>query len=476
MSKELAAQLKAIRESKSQVNPDPSWVLENKKQLLSTITTSQETKEKTSFSANGLLESLSGILHIFVPNKLLLATRFSLTVFLVGIVAVGGWIASVSASQDSLPGEALYGVKLAAETTELLVATVIGSEEGKAATNLKHAAVKVEEFKKATNTKQAAASIKSLKKKIESANKSLEKTESKSPKQAVAIAKVVEEKTEEILLALGEKKDIIEPTELEKETEAGDEETENLEEIAEEEQESKDLTKEVGEVENLIQDTGVKAVEVLVKKKEDAEAGVNKEEVKEKIEKRIDRIVSEIEALDTELEETGILVSSSSTLSTIPVAKVVKEAETEEVTEEVVEENSSEEPEENNVEENINEEEIKNNDKEKTVKETVDEVGETTVEATKKAGETLVEVDSLIENDDLEGALQKVQELAEVKKTVKELVVEVKQVVNDAAKVVEEIENLENKEEPVDARPEASFDEVKEEMEDTVVEENNLEN
>ena len=53
---------------------------------------------------------------IFVPRQLVAAARMTLTFVLIGSVAVSGWIASVSASQNSLPGEALYVVDLATDT------------------------------------------------------------------------------------------------------------------------------------------------------------------------------------------------------------------------------------------------------------------------------------------------------------------------------------------------------------------------
>src|SRR3989338_8403054 len=123
MTDKLISQLQNLKSG--QLNPDRVWLARNRERLMATLGRAQhpDTERLT------LWQEVSGTMartsSIFVPRQLVAAARMTLTFVLIGSVAVSGWIASVSASQNSLPGEALYGVKLATEKTELIVATAI---------------------------------------------------------------------------------------------------------------------------------------------------------------------------------------------------------------------------------------------------------------------------------------------------------------------------------------------------------------
>ena len=351
---------------------------------------------------------------IFVPRQLVAAARMTLTFVLIGSVAVSGWIASVSASQNSLPGEALYGVKLAAEKTELIVATVI-SEEKTAATNLKHAAAKVEEYQNAKSRTQASQSIQSLKQKIESTNKSLTKIETKSSAEAVAVAKVVEEKTEQILNALGEKKGLSVGPEV---VSAGQERETSVTQ----------LTNEVAAVENLIEATGVKAVGVLVEQQQG--------ETKEKIERKLDRLASDLVKLDSEIGVTSQMVAASTTVA----ATVTTGASTASTSGHIdgtaaMSAGSTTVSVVGSVQ-MIGTPTTSSAASVAEVKEAVQAAGQKVDEAAKKGGETIEAAKTLIEQNDLKGALKKVQELGEVKQRAQAVVSEVKQVVSESVKTV----------------------------------------
>jgi hypothetical protein len=419
MSKKLISQLKNLRSYNGQVNPDRSWVVRNRQELLIKIeNSSQEDANVYPTYRERMWKEFSTVAHLFVPSRILVMARTSLTVTLVATVAVSGWIASVSASQDSLPGEVLYGVKIATEKTELIVASVIGSEESVAATNLKHAAKKVEEYKKAKSSKQAAVSIKSLKKKIESTSKSLKNTENQSSKKAVAVALVIEEKTSEILDALGVEAEINNQNDSEVEGQA-----------------EENLAKDVSEVEGLLEDAGVKAVKVLIEKNDevkDTRAG-------ERLEKKLGRIVTDLAELDIEIGNASDIVGSSTTLGNISLDIVsgttaVIELEENETDDEVDTENSTEEVTISSIKKE------KSTNTEQNLRDRVQEVGQQVGEATKKGEETVVEVKTLIENNDLQAALEKVQELKNVKNVVTGVVAEVQNEVGVATQVAEDEE------------------------------------
>jgi len=310
-------------------------------------------------------------------------------------LAVSGWIASVSAAQDSLPGDALYGIKLAAEKTEVIVAGVLGSAESQAATSLKHAAVKVTEIHNAKSVKQAAVSIQSLKEKIESTNETLKQAETKSPGKAVAVAKMVEKKTEEILSALSDVKNT-DVTAINREASAT----------------PPALTKEVAVVEKLIEQTSVKAVAVLVDNKTDA--GVVAADVKQTIERKVDRLVSDLVKLDTEVGVANTQLAVSTTAIGVPVASVGATVSTTGLAA-LVANSSSSTPTDSAI--------LK-----------VHAAGEVVDQATKIGEATAAEVKTLIEQNDLKTAIKKVQELGDVKQQAKEVVSEAKVAVQEVVK------------------------------------------
>jgi hypothetical protein len=214
MSRELVKKLKKMKSQDGRINPDRAWVMRNREQLLSSIRQSSVDKQSVAQAQKFLSKfanQFSEGLHIFVSNKVLSFARASMTVVLVIVVAVGGWTASVSASYNSLPGEVLYNVKMAVEKAELIVAGVVGSEEDEVSTIFKHASTRVDEYQRSESPEQAGQAIDLLKKKIESSSESLAKVEENSPITAVAVAKVIEEKTEEILVSLAvDKAEIVE--------------------------------------------------------------------------------------------------------------------------------------------------------------------------------------------------------------------------------------------------------------------------
>ena len=385
MSQRVIEQLNHVKLDHGRVNPDPAWVEINRLHLVQYLRETKAMRRETRadvFRAT-LSDRITAILGIFLPARLLLFARTGISLVLIGMLAVGGWIASVSASQDSLPGEPLYGVKLAAEKTEIIVATVIGSAENQAATNLKHAAVKVEEIHNAKSSAQAAVSIQSLKEKIESTNKTLAQAESASPGTAVAVAKVVEKKTEEILTALADTK----------------------------------KQKDVSVVENLIEKTSVKAVQVLVDNKTDA--GVAPLDVKQTIERKVDRLVLDLARLDTEvgaantqlaasttaLNAVAVMGPASTTITSTPnvIQPPTQSAVSPDATANVTNQSAPIEP-------------------STTALQKV-QVAEKAVQQATKLGETTAaEVKTLIKQDDLKSAIKKVQELGDVKQQTKEAV------------------------------------------------------
>ena len=399
MSKELIKKLRSVKMQGGLVNPDRVWVAENRAKLLINARESamqMQAEAQPEKSPVKFVEHFRTGLNIFFSRRVLSFARAGLTVFLVGAVAVGSWIASVSASFDSLPGEIMYNVKMANESTEMIVTNMIGSEKDQVSMILKHASNRVDEYQRSGSDEQATKSIESLKKKIESSSKSLEEAEKKSPTTAIEVARVIEEKTEEILVALS-KEESVSGTKL-------------------------SLQNDVTNVEGLIHDAGIKAVEMIVKKVEQKEVGedvITTDEVKKTIAKRLDQLVSDV----SKIQETNN--TSSSTINTVKLETasstelIVGAALLSNVTSTAVVATS-----------------------------TMIEASQKVDEATKKVAETNQKVEAgkavmegLIEQNNLSGALSKLKELGGVKTETQAIVTNasnaVNQVVQDAKDVKE---------------------------------------
>lgn len=416
MSKKFADNLKQMRASKiSGINPDSTWVARNRALLLSQISEPAKTAQNEPATEKSMfIENLSKAMQIFVSKKVLRFARASLTMFLAISVTVGGWTATVSAANSSLPGEALYNVKMASEGTELLVNKMLGTEEDKVTTILKHASNRVDEFQRSKSSEQANMAIQSLKKKIESTGESLEKAGQKSPEEAMAIAKVIEEKTEIILTSLATNKTEINETSTNVDT-------------ANRLVESHDALKaEVVIAENLIQATSIKAVEVLIQNVEQQKIGeevITKEDVKQTIARKLDQLVSGMSKLDVEI---GVVSSStiqfdiaSSTISTV-LDTAVKENKTTEVstsTTQVVTEAKT------------------GTETVADAKAKVEVATQKVDEASKKAEVAVTEVGALIGQNNLSAALEKVKELGGVKQEATAIVLEATNAVSNAIDV-----------------------------------------
>jgi hypothetical protein len=129
--------------SLKEVKPRLDWVKSNRDILLSQIKAQQIFKIKKN--------SLSGgeIFRSFIPNFIwfkklaLVAIRPVGSIILIGVLALGGGVFTVNASFNSLPGDALYPIKLTAEKVQLTLNT---DERAKLAMEIEFAGRRIEEL------------------------------------------------------------------------------------------------------------------------------------------------------------------------------------------------------------------------------------------------------------------------------------------------------------------------------------------
>ncbi len=429
MSKQLIEQLKSLKDYNGRLKPDHVWVDNTRNRLLRQIT-NNVTESKRSVPAKELVSW-------FIPESIAHAARPAMAMIMISIMTVGGWIVGVNASYDSLPGEVLYGVKIATEKTQVALATVSRDKVVETKLHLEFASRRSEETKKIVENNEgedkaerAQKTVVKLKKSIESAKESAKEVNNTSLSEAVSVAKDLTKATQEI------KKELIEVT---KEIEGGNDETD-----------TGSLVKEVAEATSLVKAAELDVIEKVVKQldedveKEDsessnedvaelvaetiAELSVSVQEVKDTIKDEIkpdaeavEKTTSESEINEEVLEDLKETLLASSTMATDSEKDQVKEAE--------------------------NLEDIKDK-----IVEVVDKVDETV----ERAGEIIQQAQELVENNNLLDAIHKAQEAQEVNTETAQAVVEVK----DAIKKTKEINNeLEEVVDPVQAPVESENNE-----------------
>jgi hypothetical protein len=370
--------------------------LQNKKKLMMQVhNTVVKSETGFWFSWNKIWEAA----YIFSPSRMAYAVaKPVLVVLLVLGMATGGWIASVGATQNCLPGDMCYGVKLATEKTQEAVVAVTGSETTKTQLQLEFATRRAKEIKKVVETKgtdkSAKVAIQHLQDSIKSASQGVKDAAKDNPEKTVEMAKDVNTKTSEIVNTLKEVQ----------------QQTGNII--------SKDLAKEVVETKKMVNEAGIAAVEVAVQKQADGSSQIAKQEVKNLVEQKINSLLTENE--NTKITATEVksitdakLASATSTAAIVSTSSltstpaIVVEVST---TPQLV----------------TSTKELKN-----VIDQAVKKVGEN-VAAVK---DSLDQAKTLMENDQLMQAMQKVKESNEVTKDVQQTVVEVKNVVNQIAPV-----------------------------------------
>jgi len=202
---------------------------------------------------------------------------------LVVVMVFGGWITSVGASQNSLPGEALYKLKLFSEQAQVVITS---SKENKIKLHVEFAGRRLNEMSELIDSsvsekeQKVEQAVDGFKKEINSVHEDLDSIKKKKVKKkkdsdkVVEVTKIVDEKAVEYQDALDQTVDKIEV--------------------------SKDKIKEAKEAVNEVE---AKAVEVLVEKHLSGELYISEEEVSETIQGKLDKAQQDIDQAKSELDE-----------------------------------------------------------------------------------------------------------------------------------------------------------------------------
>lgn len=137
------AKLRELQQTET-IQPDLAWAQKNRARLLNQIGNTVVVPEKVSWSTR-----TEEIKYMFGNAGAWRLAKPVLAGLLVAVLTTGGWIASVSASFNSLPGDRLWSIKRAAQNTEVAVKSLVASDSEKAQLHLGLAKNRAEDIKRA---------------------------------------------------------------------------------------------------------------------------------------------------------------------------------------------------------------------------------------------------------------------------------------------------------------------------------------
>jgi len=348
----LIKQLKTLGNTKAGGSARGAWVNDTRSMLM------EKAKEDARIFSQTKGKELNQLrLAIDMGATWQKAMRPVVAVAAIILMLFGGWTATVSASYDSLPGDVLYGVKIFSEGAQI---RLMPGKEKKTKLRLDFAGRRLEEVAKIVERpveekeKKIQTAVGSFKKEIQNVQKDLDEIKlDKNAKKVVEVAREVDRKAEEYEATLKKTIDKV------------PEETKG----------------QVKEAKKVTEETGVKAVEVLVEKHMQGDVGdVSEDEVIEKLGNKIkkaEEVLAEAEIKEAEVKDEEAI-------------------EADEEDGEEIDEPSDEEAAEDSA---VSEE-----------GEAAEEEGAGGEEATAQLKVKVEEAKTLLENKDLAGALQTVKE------------------------------------------------------------------
>ncbi len=263
----LINQLKNLRHG--EVSPRPEWVAGNRNLLLSQIT---NTLPQANSEIVPMFERVWPALSLFLPRQFVYNVVRPIGVLvLVSLLGLSGWVATSSASNEALPGDTLYPVKIALEKTKVALAETVGNGNVRTQAHITYSQNRVTEIKRLKDTADPkkdfhiAEAVSNLKEGVEHINDSLNKDLSGDT------IKDAKENTDQVKSTLQEV-------------------SSNL---ASASSTNVDLSKEITATTNLAKDTAVKAIEIFVTKVDDQ--SVSPEAAKSVLNDAISSIVTDVD-------------------------------------------------------------------------------------------------------------------------------------------------------------------------------------
>ncbi|MBU1034207.1 hypothetical protein KKD42_00215 [Patescibacteria group bacterium] len=250
MSKDLQKKIRTLRLAKRSLEPDEAWVVKTRETLL------MQVRNSIAVEPVRAVKTIKHIWEYFMPERLFQVMRGpAMAVSAVLLLVLGGSVASVSAAENSLPGDFLYSMKLATEQVRLAFTS---GKEDKLKLKVKFAGRRGDELKRVaavdspTKPAKVVQAAEILKRDLNTLKKQLDDVKSESqPQKVVEVAKLVDQTSNELVQSLQDSKSSL----------------------------TEETIKKVTEAQAAAADTGMKAIEVLVEKHNESENVIPKDEV-----------------------------------------------------------------------------------------------------------------------------------------------------------------------------------------------------
>ena len=296
----LIQKLKAIKNR--QANPSNEWLNKNREFLLSQIsnTVSKESKEKFHFSTDKMWKFMT----VFLPRPVVYGIFRPVAIILMVLsVGTSGWIATVAASQNTVPGDALHSTKILTEKVHIAVLDAIDAKETKTKTSVVYAKRRAEETKKLVESpdpskiKEVPISVKALKEEIKKVEANLKEVKDDTGVKADAVKEVGKSTTEIGTILKDVEKDLASKT-----------------------SSTVEIKADLNEIKKINNDTSIKVVEVIVDKHLKGDQSITKDEVKVVIEEKVKELSGATQANNLVVQkvkvETKKVVDDNSDLIT----------------------------------------------------------------------------------------------------------------------------------------------------------------
>lgn len=270
MSRDLIAKLKNLKHS--EVSPRPEWLEASRARLLS------QTQNTMPAEKSNVFDNVWHGLSIFMPQKFVFnVVRPVAVLLIVAMVGTSGWIATVDAAYEALPGDLLYSAKRAVEKTQVTAASLVGAKNTETKLHAEFAKRRATEIKKVVKSNDPARQsmvpevVDDLKTEMKTVSAQLEAMKTSNGEGTTQVAKDIQTNSEEIKIVLKEVKD-----DLSINTST----------------EGRVIVKEITEAKDMAKDASVKAVEVLVANH--LTGGATAEDVKEAIGTTMQSVMSDM--------------------------------------------------------------------------------------------------------------------------------------------------------------------------------------
>lgn len=270
MSNRLVTQLKGLKHK--EIAPSDAWLKQNRGILLSQIKNNAVPHNHTAYENFWI-----GMSVFFGEGVVLNVVKPLAVLLIVAMVGTSGWIATVDAAYESLPGDILYSAKRVVEKTQITTASILGNKTTETKLHAEFAKRRANEIKKVSvgqDPKKAeivSETVEDLKNEINDLTNKL--AEGNEATLAAQDLKEVKKNTDQVKVVLGEVK-------------------ESMSLIATS-TEDKTVVQAISEVKDLAKDVSVKTVEVVVNKHLEGDNSVSKEEVKQMLDEAVKDTMSE---------------------------------------------------------------------------------------------------------------------------------------------------------------------------------------